>query len=309
VELTLRPFITAGVAVTAAGVIAAAPVAPPPPAIHASAPRVSAQAVRLADAWSDLVTNTENDLTALGTLAAANPPNNPTDPVLQQFVTNLNTYRGELRNGQGGLIPGQVETHLTNLLKQGSAAVGAAVLSSVIFPVISTLQGIRDALGSYRTYGPRTLYEAPAVFLDDLLNFTASFLFPNPPSLLPQLVTIPFGLLTSGGPIGLALGVRNAIAGALYPAAPSAPAAVSAATTATPKTPTLNVKPPTGGSTPITANNILTKTGTKLTTTGTAGTTTGTTSKLVTQLNTTVKTVTTQLNAPGKKVSEVGEKR
>ncbi|MDH6245662.1 hypothetical protein [Mycobacterium sp. OTB74] len=307
-ELVLHPVVTAGVALTAASVIAAVPVAPP--VIHLSAPPVMTRAVQFTDAWSDLVTNTENDLATLGTLAAANPQNNPTDPVLQQLGTNLNTYVTELLNGQGGLIPGQVQTHLTNLIQQVPGDVLGAVVRSVVAPVLGAI-GVYNTLSAFVTQpvpNPvdilQILYQTPAVLLNGILNFTEAF--PNFVSFgcLPcglTFVTVPLGFLTTNGPIGLVLQVRNAIASALSPAEPSMPATASAVTTATAKktTVTLTVKPPTG-STPSIATAP--KSATAVSTTTKTGTPRA-------PLNTTMKTVTTQHNTPGKRAPAVGQKR
>lgn len=47
-ELALRPIVTTGVALTTAGLVAVAPLAPPPnPELHASAPPVVSEAVHL----------------------------------------------------------------------------------------------------------------------------------------------------------------------------------------------------------------------------------------------------------------------
>ena len=325
-ELTLRPFITAGVALTAAGAIALAPVAPPTPAGHLSAPRVSAQAVRLTDYWSDLIGSFTTELGDLVTTASGGDPGfplppgiNPVVPILQQFVLNQIGYVGDLLALNPAAIVTGVTTHLNNLVSAGTEIAGmnlALVFAELYaFGVSAPIGTFEYVAGNFFSNPLLTLIEAPAVFLGPVVYGDVY---------VPTYFT---------------LEERNLIAEALDPPLPSwlsglAPAAatpnataktVTAAATpnASTKTGTLNVTPPTGSSTPVTANTSGTKTGGKLATTGTTGTTPATTvpkggttvstttqtGKLGTQLNTAVKTVTTQLNAPLKKVSEVGKKR
>lgn len=92
-SLALRPYVTAGVALVGASVIAATPLAPPPVAIDSAVARVSTAAVDLTAAvdpiaaWSDLFTHTPESLLALGNLIAENPA-----PVLGQIVANWSGY-------------------------------------------------------------------------------------------------------------------------------------------------------------------------------------------------------------------------
>src|ERR1700752_4781526 len=78
-----------GVALVGASVIAVTPISPPPAEIHMPAPRVSSAAVELAaafdpiTAYTQLVTNTVNNLAGLGGEVLADPL-----PVVQQILTN-----------------------------------------------------------------------------------------------------------------------------------------------------------------------------------------------------------------------------
>ena len=68
----LRPYMTTGVALVGASVIAVTPISPPPAAIHMPAPRVSSASVELTaafdpiTAYTQLFTNTFNNLVGLG---------------------------------------------------------------------------------------------------------------------------------------------------------------------------------------------------------------------------------------------------
>lgn len=62
VELAPRPFVAAGVALTAAGPIALIPITAPAPTVHVAAPPISAQAVWLTDEWSLFITDVTLDL-------------------------------------------------------------------------------------------------------------------------------------------------------------------------------------------------------------------------------------------------------
>ena len=81
----LRPYMTTGVALVGASVIAVTPISPPPAEIHMPAPRVSSASVELTaafdpiTAYTQLFTNTFNNLVGLGGEVLADPA-----PILRQ---------------------------------------------------------------------------------------------------------------------------------------------------------------------------------------------------------------------------------
>src|SRR5215475_7626706 len=86
----LRPYMTTGVALVGASVIALTPISPPPAQIEAAAQRISSSAsVALTaafdtlTAYTQLVTNTINNLAGLGGEVLADPL-----PVVRQILTN-----------------------------------------------------------------------------------------------------------------------------------------------------------------------------------------------------------------------------
>ena len=85
----LRPYMTTGVALVGASVIAVTPISPPPAEIHMPAPRVSSASVELTaafdpiTAYTQLFTNTFNNLVGLGGEVLADPA-----PILRQVLTN-----------------------------------------------------------------------------------------------------------------------------------------------------------------------------------------------------------------------------
>ncbi|MGW4096395.1 hypothetical protein [Mycobacterium sp. NPDC004974] len=92
-SLALRPYVTAGVALVGASVIAATPISPPPIDFDAALPQVSTASVELTAAvdpiaaWANLFTHTPENLLALGNLIAKNPA-----PILGQIVANWSGY-------------------------------------------------------------------------------------------------------------------------------------------------------------------------------------------------------------------------
>lgn len=92
-NLALRPYATAGIALVGASVIAATPLAPPPAAIESAMARTSSAAVELTAAvdpiaaWAGLFTHTPESILALGNLIAENPA-----PILAQIAANWSGY-------------------------------------------------------------------------------------------------------------------------------------------------------------------------------------------------------------------------
>lgn len=218
---------------TTVGALALAPLTVTPPDVHApdlSPTHVSAQAVHLADAWSDLFTATGANLTELAKLfvgaESGVPLPNPTiflAPIATQFVLNQLIYLGQIFSGQGSQIPGEIQTHLTNVGKI-AGEVFPALPQILSLWVQTPFLAIQQALNSISAAANPIvgLLEAPAVFLNFALNTTT-------------------GLLGAEGPIGFPITVRNVLATAIDPPLPAwlahilQPGKVPGAAASTPK--------------------------------------------------------------------------
>ncbi|MDX1875354.1 hypothetical protein SBI67_24815 [Mycolicibacterium sp. 120266] len=80
-QRALRPYVTTGIALVGAGVIAVTPVAAPPPEVHL--PTVTLAANPVADAYRQLLQNTWTNVQAVGSQAW-----NQGMPILEQFLVN-----------------------------------------------------------------------------------------------------------------------------------------------------------------------------------------------------------------------------
>ncbi|NOP96393.1 hypothetical protein [Mycolicibacterium fortuitum] len=143
-NLALRPYVTAGVALVGASVIAVAPLSVPPAAIDSAMARVSAAAVDLTaavdpiTAWTDLLTTTPESILALGNLIAENPA-----PILGQIVANWSGYGQTLGTalqtagtGLSNYLTTQLPTALqtfSNQLMSGDMQGAAQTFSGAIF--------------------------------------------------------------------------------------------------------------------------------------------------------------------------------
>jgi hypothetical protein len=206
-----RPLLAAAT-LTTAGALALSPITVAPPTVHMpglSSALTSTQAVQLTDAWSELATNTATSVVNLATaFIGANsniPLPSPTiflAPIATQLVLNQLIYLGQLFSGQGNQIPGEISTHLTNLV-----TIASEIANALPQLIVGTLQtpifAIQEAISSISTAtNPLIgLLEAPAVFLNIVLNGQ-------------------FGLLGPDGLIGFPIIVRNAVAKAIDPPLP-----------------------------------------------------------------------------------------
>lgn len=143
-NLALRPYVTAGVALVGASVIAVTPLSPPPAAIDNTMARVSATAVDLTaavdpiTAWTDLFTRTPESILALADLIAENPA-----PILGQIVANWSGYGQTLGTalqtagtGLSNYLTTQLPTALqtfSNQLMSGDTQGAAQTFSGAIF--------------------------------------------------------------------------------------------------------------------------------------------------------------------------------
>jgi hypothetical protein len=214
---------------TTAGALALTPLAVAPPELHApsfEAMRISAQAVQLTDAWSDLATDTLGSVVYLGALFLGQDNNfplpNPTiplAPVATQLVLNPLIYAVQLVTGHGGQIPGEIATHLTNVFNLATGLV-ADVPPAIVQQILTPFLAAQEAIDSITTSGNLLLglLEAPAVFLNLALNSQ-------------------YGLLGATGPIGVSIIVRNLLATAIATPLPTIvlPFKKPAAAASTPK--------------------------------------------------------------------------
>ncbi|MDH6196520.1 hypothetical protein M2272_003163 [Mycobacterium frederiksbergense] len=107
----LKPYLTAGVALTAAGVIAATPIAPMPSDIQVAAPQISTSSVELtalSDAtaitsWINLIATTFNNVGSIGGAMVTDPA-----PILRQVIDNQIQYAQFVAGALQGSIQGTV---------------------------------------------------------------------------------------------------------------------------------------------------------------------------------------------------------
>ena len=150
-QLALRPYITAGVALVGAAVIVASPVAPTPPDIQVAAPAVQLSAVTYAEVLQKALDNAGILLTT-----ALNPP----APILSQIVQNQIDSISAIATGLGETVTGffdalaELPTALTaafnaltdgnvvgavNILLDAALALVGPVFSSLIPPIVNAI--------------------------------------------------------------------------------------------------------------------------------------------------------------------------
>ncbi|MGV0627590.1 hypothetical protein [Mycolicibacter minnesotensis] len=180
-QLMLRPYLTAGIAVAGAGIIAVAPIAPVLPATS-PAPLTSAQlhTVQLANAWSDLFTNTTDNLASINA-------NADWAGMFQVFTAMFTNPLGVL--GAVTSVTPDVTTDLTSLPVSVSVQLPPALelLIANLASQAATLNAFNDVLGDLgnpATAG-NALLNGPAVILDAYLNGQQNL------SLLGGMITIP----------------------------------------------------------------------------------------------------------------------
>lgn len=229
-----RRSIRGAATLATAGALALMPIAVAPPGLQTpdiSPIHISAQAIQLTDAWSDLFTETATNVTELVKLfvgaESGVPLPNPTiflAPVATQLVLNQLIYLGQVFSGQGSQIPGEISAHLTKVVDL-FGQVGALLPDLITLQIRTPFVALQQALTSISTASNPLigLLEAPAVFLNVALNTS-------------------FGLLGVEGPIGFPITVRNVLATSIDPPLPGwlshilQPGKVPGAAALTPKT-------------------------------------------------------------------------
>lgn len=209
VQVAVRSYMAAGVAMVGATALIAAPLAVPPPEIHLPAIHASSAAVELAALanpiaeWVTVIQNTFTNVAALGQQFQSDPA-----PILQQILTNqlanAATLSTALTGATGGLVSGLTALPSATLLAaqqlaagEFSAAVGTlfqAGIGLILAPAIS-------------------LIGATSIFTDTAQNFA------NVVAALPNVLL----------PVGLA--AISPIAGAIYSFGDAGQAVIDAART------------------------------------------------------------------------------
>jgi hypothetical protein len=272
----------------------------------------------LLDAVTELLAgNFSAALQSLGTAVSA-----PVVAGVEQFVTGVIA------------IPTSIGMHLTNLFTL-LPTLGQIALTGIVGTPVAVFDGAQQAVENVvqaidhnDPVGVLTaLLAAPGVFLDEVLNANGG-----------TTVGTAQGLLSTNGPIGAVLQIRNDIATALDgpssssegqssssqgSSSSSSQAAAEATPTMAAESVTLNVAPTTGVSAPATSKTTTTPTlntnvvpdrpkDTALTaavpptTTGTSGTNTSPTTTQNTHLTTTLKTLTAPPKTTTKAVADLG---
>lgn len=206
----LRPYMTTGVALVGASVIAVTPISPPPAEIHMPAPRVSSASVELTaafdpiTAYTQLFTNTFNNLVGLGGEVLADPA-----PILRQVLTNsignAKIIGGSLQSAGAGVmttiqgLPAELETARDQL----SAGDFAGAVNTVFSYVLA---GLLFNIGLPLIEGPATVVQNVAGNLDNVAkNGTLALLLVALAPIYPINATVSaFGalgqdILTSAG--------------------------------------------------------------------------------------------------------------
>lgn len=174
-SLALRPYVTAGVALVGASVIAATPLAPPPVAIDSAVARVSTAAVDLTAAvdpiaaWSDLFTHTPESLLALGNLIAENPA-----PILGQIVTNWSGYGQTLGSALQTAGMG-LSTYLTTTLPTALQTFSNQLVTGDMQGAADTFNSAFTSLATSAGFPMLNVFSIPAAITQNLANAVASF--------------------------------------------------------------------------------------------------------------------------------------
>lgn len=142
-QISVRPYLTSGVAVVGATVVAMSPISPVVPSDAAAAPVVVARPVQLAasvnpvTAYLELIENTVNNVAGLGQSILANPA-----PILQQVITNQLTNAGALLAGLetlGADLVENLQTIAAPALQDAVAAIAAGNFVAAAPNVVTAL--------------------------------------------------------------------------------------------------------------------------------------------------------------------------
>lgn len=271
-QAVVRPCLNAGVALVGAGVIAAAPIAPPPmnielPAVHSSAVSLTASWGPL-DPYLELLNRTFGNVGTLANQAFTSG----VAPILQQLAVNQLTFVHDLNaalnqalssaNPSG--LPAVLQKAVSELaagqfqnaaqtLSTGLIQVALPIVPTLLRPlenfvnVVSLLPDIALSVGLAVISPPLALMQSTGAALQSVFNAISTgdigqfvnAVLSAPAVMLDGLIngyqpTQTGGLLTPGlGSLSILVRIRDMIADALNPAAPIAPTTEAVTETST----------------------------------------------------------------------------
>ncbi len=291
-QAVVRPCLNAGIALVAAGAIAAAPIAPPPLNIELPAPHSAA--VSLTASWGPLdpyLSLLNRTFGNVGTVANQ-AFTSGVAPILQQLVVNQLTFVHDLNaalnqalssaNPSG--LPAVLQKALSELaagqfqnaaqtLSTGLIGVALPIVPTLLRPlenlvnVVSLLPDIALSVGLAVISPPLALMQSTGAALQSVFNAISTgdigqfvnAVLSAPAVMLDGLIngyqpTQTGGLLTPGlGSLSILVRIRDMIANALNPAAPVVAPATEAVTETSTDTPTVTLDVVTGTETADTA--------------------------------------------------------
>jgi hypothetical protein len=205
-NLALRPYATAGIALVGASVIAVTPLAPPVPDVHLPT-LPSYAAVELSaftnplDTWASVLAATLTDVGALGQAIAENPA-----PILRQVIAN------QMANANTLAAIGQtVATNIGNLLDPGNpSSIPGFLQKAVSQAAAGDVRGAIDSVYSGLIVFPAFLIGFPLLQTYGVVNTTAE-------NIQKFVAELP-GLVAVAG-MDFAFGTLGSIKGALQDSA------------------------------------------------------------------------------------------
>jgi hypothetical protein len=203
-QLALRPYVTTGVAIVGASVIAVAPIVPTPTEVQIPNPLV--QVDRPVELTANEIENAFNQLTFVGAQLVTTLAKLPAPLVAQLLGIPEQEAQALLALGSLGLVGSALST---------TGATGTA------------LQDIVDQLGSFDLAGlVNALIGAPATLIDGLVNggygadltpLIAGLLSPMAAAAAPILPILPGGLIRGDFPLSLVLDPPRLVLVGLFP--------------------------------------------------------------------------------------------
>lgn len=203
-QLALRPYVTTGVAIVGASVIAVAPIVPTPTEVQIPNPLV--QVDRPVQLTANEIENAFNQLTFVGAQLVTTLAKLPAPLVAQLLGIPEQEAQALLALGSLGLVGSALST---------TGATGTA------------LQDIVDQLGSFDLAGlVNALIGAPATLIDGLVNggygadltpLIAGLLSPMAAAAAPILPILPGGLIRGDFPLSLVLDPPRLVLVGLFP--------------------------------------------------------------------------------------------
>jgi hypothetical protein len=291
-QAVVRPCLNAGIALVAAGAIAAAPIAPPP--MNIELPSVQTATVGLTASWGPLdpyLSLLNRTFGNVGTVANQ-AFTSGVAPILQQLVVNQLTFVHDLNaalnqalssaNPSG--LPAVLQKAISELaagqfqnaaqtLSTGLIGVALPIVPTLLRPlenfvnVVSLLPDIALSVGLAVISPPLALMQSTGAALQSVFNAISTgdigqfvnAVLSAPAVMLDGLLngyqpTQTGGLLTPGlGSLSILVRIRDMIANALNPAAPVVAPATEAVTETSTDTPTVTLDVVTGTETADTA--------------------------------------------------------